>query len=104
MSSLLYEQSRNGRSLLVSSQEELNAIHTGLLARTNERLGETETAEELKLTAQETLVMRTYYHSKIRDICQALDFSMAVAADAHIFLHRYFIRFGPLEHDLKHTM
>ncbi len=93
---LLFEHSQN---ILVPSLEQLNYIHSGLLAKTNQSLN-----ENLQISTDEAACMRKYYHSKIRDICQALEFTMAVTADAHFFLHKYFTRFSVLEHDLKHVM
>jgi hypothetical protein len=49
-------------------------------------------------------MMRSFYHAKIRDICGALDYSFMVEYDAHMMLHRYFLRHGILEYDIKHTM
>ncbi len=96
---LLFEHSQNGRALLLSSVEQLHTIHFDLLNAANSRI-----EEALRLNPLEATVMRRYYHSKIRDICQALEFSLAVAADAHFLLHKYFTRFSVLEHDLKHVM
>lgn len=96
---LLFEHSQNGRPLLIPSLEELNSIYLNILDKCNQPL-----EESYKINAQEAASMRSYYHTKIRDISQALDFSMAVTADAHFFLHKYFTRFSVLEHDLKHVM
>lgn len=96
---LLFEHSPNGRSLLAPSVEQLNSIYSDLLAKANEKL-----EEGVTISSQEAFTMRKYYQSKVRDICQALEFSMAVSADAHFLLHKYFTRFSVLEHDLKHVM
>jgi hypothetical protein len=56
------------------------------------------------ITVDEEQMIRKFYHSKIKDICAALDYSIFVQSDAHIFLHRYFIKYGILEFDIKHAM
>lgn len=58
----------------------------------------------MTLTPQEEAIMRSYYQSKVQDICEALDFSLAVMADAHFFLHHYFTKHSILDHDAKHVM
>lgn len=58
----------------------------------------------MTLTPHEEAIMRSYYQSKVQDICEALEFSLAVMSDAHLFLHNYFTKHSILDHDAKHVM
>lgn len=95
---LWYDSSSNGKLSLLSSVNSLEQIYKDINLKTN------SASSKIQISIQEEAMMRPFYHTKIRDICGALDFSLMVEHDAHVFLHRYFLKHGILDHDIKHAM
>lgn len=93
-----FDKSPNGKAYLLSGAEELNKIYKDINSSSN------LTYPKLQLTIQEEAMMRSFYHTKIRDICGALDYSFMVEYDAHMLLHKYFLKNGILDNDIKHAM
>ena len=93
-----FDKSSTGKSYLLSSLDELNRIYRNI------NLSSNSSFPKLQLTIQEESMMRSFYHSKIRDICGALDYSFMVEYDAHMLLHKYFLKYGILENDVMHAM
>jgi hypothetical protein len=93
-----FDKSPNGRAYLLSDVEELHIIYKKI------NLSSNSAYPKLQLTIDEEAMMRTFYHAKIRDICGALDYSFMVEYDAHMMLHKYFLKYGILENDTKHAM
>ena len=90
-----YNHSPNGKSTLFTN---IDQIHAELNLRTNSQF------PNIKLSMEEESMMKSFYHSNIRDICATLEYSLMVEYDAHFFLHRYFLKHGALQNDMKHLM
>ena len=82
----------------VNDSSELSAIYLQINCKSSHIF------EKYYISIEEEQILRKFYHSKIRDICGALDYSLLVEYDAHYFLHRYFVKYGLLEFDVKHAM
>ncbi len=95
---LWYDSSINGKLSLLENENSLEQIYKKINLKTNSN------SSKIQLSVQEEAMMRSFYHAKIRDICGALDFSLMIEYDAHVFLHKYFLEHGILDHDTKHTM
>ena len=93
-----FDQSPNGKHFLLPGLDFLHNIYEKINSRTN------QLSPELNLLESEAAKMRIFFHTKIRDICSALEFSLMVEYDAHVFLHKYFIKHGLLDHDTKYIM
>lgn len=93
-----FNLSTNGKPSLFSDSESLQNIYEKIISRTN------SSQSMAQFSQQEGAMMRAFYHTKIRDICGALEYSLMVEYDAHIFLHKYFLKYGILDHDTKHVM
>lgn len=94
----MYDLSSNGKLSLLPAANSLEQIYKEINLKTNSY------SSKIQFLVQEEAMMRSFYHSKIRDICGALDFSLMVEYDAHVFLHKYFLENGILDHDTKHAM
>ena len=93
-----FDKSLNGKAYLLSNVGDLNNIYKRI------NLSSNSVYPKVQLTIQEEAMMRTFYHTKIRDICGALDYSLMVEYDAHMMLHKYFLKYGILDNDIKHAM
>ena len=86
------------KPLIAANYEELLNCYKKINIKTN------ELCSNIPISPDEEAWMRIFYHSKIRDICGALEFALNVQFDAHFLLHRYFLKYGVVEYDLKHIM
>lgn len=93
-----FDISPNGKTSLLPDIESLQSIYKSVNILSN------SISSKVQLSIQEEAMMRSFYHAKIRDICGALDYSFMVEYDAHMMLHRYFLKHGILENDIKHVM
>lgn len=93
-----FDSSYNGKLSLLSGTMSLREIYKNINMKNNLK------NSRVQLSMQEESMMRSFYHTKIRDICGALDFSLMIEYDAHLFLHGYFLKYGILDHDAKHIM
>lgn len=93
-----YDHSPNGKLSLCADNEYLKQLYGEINLKTNSEF------PSVQLTMSEEAMMRSFYHTKIRDICGALEYSLIVEYDAHSFLHRYFTKHGILKYDTKHVM
>lgn len=93
-----FDHSPDGSPSLLSDSSCLQKIYEKLNLKTNSEY------PNIQLSLKEEAMMRLFYHTKIRDICGALEYSLMVEYDAHVLLHKYFLRHGILDHDAKHAM
>lgn len=93
-----FDHSLNGKLSLITNIENLRSIYQKINLKTNSNVS------KVQFSGEEEAMMRSFYHSKIRDICNALEYSMMVEHDAHYFLHKYFLKYGILDYDTKHVM
>ena len=93
-----FDHSSNGKLSLLSNSKCLHQIYEKINLKTNLN------PNNIQFSHQEENMMRAFYHTKIRDICGALEYSLMVEYDAHVYLHRYFLKYGILDHDTKHVM
>lgn len=93
-----FDHSSNGKLSLLSDSESLYQIYDKINSKTNSN------HLKVRFSHQEETMMRAFYHTKIKDICGALEYSLMIEYDAHVFLHKYFLKYGILDHDTKHVM
>lgn len=93
-----FDHSLNGKLSLLSDSESLYQTYDKINLKTNSN------HLKIQFSQQEEAMMRAFYHSKIKDICGALEYSLMIENDAHVFLHKYFLKYGILDHDTKHVM
>ena len=93
-----FDSSSNGKSSLLPDLESLNQIYGKI------NLTTCSNRHKVIFSREEEAMMRTFYHAKIKDICGALEYSLMVEYDAHVFLHKYFLKYGILDYDTKHVM
>lgn len=93
-----FDHSSNGKLSLLHDSNCLHQIYEKINLKTNSN------PAKIQFSLQDEAMMRTFYHAKIRDICGALEYSLMVEYDAHVYLNKYFLKYGILDHDTKHVM
>lgn len=93
-----FDKSPHGKVYILPDLISLKEIYKNINFTTN------SIYPKAQLSLTEEAMLRSFYHAKIRDICGALDYSLMVEYDAHMMLHKYFLKHGMLDNDIKHTM